>query len=250
MILDKLTDRFTGKLEKMLIVGFKDEKEAATGQLKFKKDDANYFEALINPEDYTLNYKVKYDCQPDAMGGEGKQQKFVGVAPEELSFKFLFDDTGIIDGDLRNILKKPNSGVLEDVNKLRDLLVKYYGDSHQNKSLVLVWGSMIFQGRVVDLSIEYKLFNANGEPIRAIVNARFIGSIDENKAAAKARKSSPDLTHVLRVKAGDTLPLLCKKIYGHPKYYLQVAAANGLGNFRQLQPGMDIVFPPIDKTAN
>jgi nucleoid-associated protein YgaU len=52
------------------------------------------------------------------------------------------------------------------------------------------------------------------------------------------------------VKAGDTLPLMCYMIYGDPKYYLAVAAANNLSNFRSLLPGTDIVFPPLEKVNN
>jgi nucleoid-associated protein YgaU len=52
------------------------------------------------------------------------------------------------------------------------------------------------------------------------------------------------------VKTGDTLPLMCYRIYGDTRYYLQVAAINGMGNFRKLIPGTEILFPPINKTAN
>ncbi len=250
MIFDKVIEKVTGKLEKMIIMGFKDDKEAESGTRSMVENTDNFFEAYINPESYKLDYKVKYDCSTAAAGSDGKQQRFYSIAPDELNFSFLFDDTGIIDGDLRNILKKPNSGVFEEVKKFRELLVKYSGDSHQPKSLVLVWGNLIFRGRVVALSIDYKLFNSNGEPIRAVANVKFVGSIEENKGEAKKKKSSPDLTHILQVKAGDTLPLMCKKVYGDPKYYLQVADVNGLGNFRRLEPGMELVFPPIDKTTN
>ena len=50
------------------------------------------------------------------------------------------------------------------------------------------------------------------------------------------------------VKAGDTLPLMCYRIYGDPKYYLDVAEVNHLGNFRVLIPGSALVFPPIEKS--
>ena len=72
----------------------------------------------------------------------------------------------------------------------------------------------------------------------------------EDKSAAKiareAAKSSPDLSHVRVVVAGDTLPLLCNDIYGSPQHYLKVAADNGLDDFRQLIPGQRIVFAPLD----
>lgn len=249
MIFDKITEKITGKLEKLIIMGFDSDSDAKNGSFSSAKPE-NRLTAYINPEEYKLNYKVKYDCQPAAPGSDGKQQKLFRIEASELSVRFLFDDTGIIDGDIKNILNKPNSGVFDKVKEFRDLLIKYHGDIHKTKSLVVVWGNMIFQGYVADLSIEYKLFNSNGEPIRAIANVKFVGSISEDKQEAKAKKSSPDLTHILRVKAGDTLPLMCKKVYGDPKYYLQVAEVNRLGNFRQLQPGMELVFPPIDKTTN
>lgn len=254
MILDKVFDqtigKISGKLEKMLILGFKDEDEAEKGGIKEAKANNAYFQAFINPEKYTVVHKVTYANSTQTPGTEGERNKFNSVAPEIMSFEFLFDDTGIIDGDLRDVLKAPNKGVYEEVKVFKELMVKYYGENHRTQVLVLVWGNFIFQGNVTDLRIEYKLFNASGEPIRAVAYVTFKGTISEDKQAAKIKKSSPDLTHILRVKAGDTLPLMCKKVYGDPKYYLQVAGANGLGNFRKLEPGMEIVFPPIDKTNN
>ena len=49
------------------------------------------------------------------------------------------------------------------------------------------------------------------------------------------------------MKSGDTLPLLCKEIYGSPEHYLRVAQANNLNNFRNLTPGQEIIFPPLEK---
>ena len=97
-------------------------------------------------------------------------------------------------------------------------------------------------------SINLKLFKPDGTPIRAIATVKFKSSIEEQKRAAKENKSSPDLTHSRVVKQGDTLPLMCYSIYGDPKYYLQVAQVNGIGNFRQLIPGTSLFFPPIEKT--
>ena len=77
----------------------------------------------------------------------------------------------------------------------------------------------------------------------------FKSSIEEEKRAATEDRQSADLPHIRKVRAGDTLPLMCFRIYGDSKYYLDVAAANGLDNFRSLVPGTEIRFPPIDKTG-
>lgn len=228
----------SGKLEKMLILAFDSAADAETGGVANAKAKV---EALINPETYTLEYKVK-TAEGQGQGTSGAQQLFAYTMPEELSFEFLFDSTGIIDGN-------PNSdGVFDDVDHFRKVLTEYQPSSHEPFHLKLVWGNLVFKGRAVELGITYKLFNADGQPIRALAKAKFKGSIAERKRAALERPESADLTHVRRVEGGDTLPGLCLKVYGDARYYVDVAAANGLTGFRALAPGTTLVFPPLRST--
>ncbi|MFV0436033.1 MAG: LysM peptidoglycan-binding domain-containing protein [Desulfopila sp.] len=226
-----------GKLEKMLILAFASSEDAERGGRIEASDSC---EALINPESYTLEYKVK-TAEGQGQGTSGAQAKFEYTMPEELSFEFLFDNTGIIDG-------KPNSdGVFAEVDHFRKMLTQYQGSSHEPYHLKLIWGNLVFKGRAIQLAITYKLFNPDGQPIRAVAKARFKGSIEEKKRAARENRSSPDLTHRRTVVSGDTLPLMCYRIYGDPQYYLAVARVNQLGNFRSLTPGMELLFPPLER---
>ena len=52
--------------------------------------------------------------------------------------------------------------------------------------------------------------------------------------------------HLIEVKAGDTLPLLCYQIYQDCTYYIDVAKINNLTNFRDLKPGIKLQFPPLN----
>lgn len=227
-----------GEVEKMLVLAFLDSKKAESPT---KSNAYAYFEALINPESYTIDYKLKFSEEGQGQGTSGKQLKYEYTEPEEMTFDFLFDNTGIIDG-------KPRDSIVDDINKFKQVLLEYKGDSHEPPHLVLVWGeNSIFKGRAIEVGLTYKLFKPDGTPIRAVAKVKFKSSIEELKRAAKEDKKSPDLTHVRKVKAGDTLPLMCYQIYGDPKYYLSVAQANYLHSFRALTPGMDIVFPPIEK---
>jgi nucleoid-associated protein YgaU len=63
--------------------------------------------------------------------------------------------------------------------------------------------------------------------------------------ALRAQRSSPDMTHTVRVKAGDTLPLLCQRIYRDASKYLEIARLNDLDGFRALAPGSELQFPPM-----
>jgi hypothetical protein len=44
------------------------------------------------------------------------------------------------------------------------------------------------------MDIGYKLFDSQGRPLRAIVKASFIGSVEDKKRVAKENAQSPDLT--------------------------------------------------------
>ncbi|HEU0053299.1 MAG TPA: tail protein X, partial [Longimicrobium sp.] len=135
------------------------------------------------------------------------------------------------------------------VEAFKGLVFAYYGQTHSPRFLQLVWGTLFFRCRLSELSISYTLFKPDGTPLRARADATFISYTDEKALAKQAKKSSPDLTHVREVRAGDTLPLLCWEIYGSSAWYPRVAEVNGLAGFRDLPVGMQIVFPPLEDAA-
>jgi len=85
----------------------------------------------------------------------------------------------------------------------------------------------------------------DGSPIRAEVTVVMVKSMSPKRKALEERKSSADLTHVRTILDGDNLPLMCHRIYGDPGYYIKVARHNGLANFRGIEPGQKIEFPPV-----
>ncbi len=245
MILDKILDQVAGKLEKMVIEAYESVEDVGK-LLKRKKE----IRVLINPETYSLKHTVVMVTGDSATNKGNVRTKLAYMAPKEITLDFLFDNTGIIDGEIRNFLKKPLNTLHQEIEDFRDMLMAYKGSAHQPYVVQLAWGKLHFVGRAQEMDVTYKLFDPDGSPKRAVAKVKFIETTAEEKWEATVKPNSPDLTHVVQVKDGDTLPLLCQKIYGHPKYYLQVAAVNGLGNFRQLPPGLELVFPPINKTAN
>ena len=73
----------------------------------------------------------------------------------------------------------------------------------------------------------------------------FIEDIEESKRLKLDNTNSPDLTHRRTVASGDNLPLMSDRTYHDPTYYIQVAQANKLNNFRKLKAGTSLYFPPI-----
>jgi hypothetical protein len=228
----------TGELEKMLILAFESSDDAERhGKEKAKAK----FEAFINPETYTIEQKLKFSIE-QGHGTSGKQLKYEYSQPEEMTFEFLFDCTGIIDGEQR-------SDITKKLAEFKQVLTGYDGGAHEPRHFKLVWGTSLFKGRVTEMSITYKLFKADGTPLRAVAKVKFKSSIEDLIRAAKENKTSPDLTHTRKVKGGDTLDLMCFQIYRDPNNYLQVARENGINNFRSLKEGTNISFPPLEKTS-
>lgn len=217
--------------------------------------DSDAFEALINPTGFSFTSKIEYNTTQE-QGAPGSNPKFTKVSPQALQMEFLFDGTGVTEAykgnKLINVIKKnkfSHKTVKEQLKRFYEATGEFKGSFHKPYSVIVIWGEFEFKGALTEFTIDYKMFNKDGTPLRAIGKATFLEGISQELIAQKVKKSSPDLTHKRTVQDGDTLPLMTEKIYGDSKYYLEVAKINGLINFRQLKPGSELYFPPIEKIS-
>ncbi len=203
----------------------------------FKKKAAE-FDAMINPQDITLKEGINYE-QAESLGKSEAEPKYKNHQGATLDFELTIDGTGVVTGSADNVEEK--------LKKLREVTLKFDGSIHEPRYVRVSWGEVLFDGRCASLSTKYTLFKPDGTPLRATATLSFNSFMDSETAAKKESTSSPDLTHVRSVRAGDTLPLMCDQIYNDSSKYLQVARFNGLVDFRNLQPGTEIFFPPLKK---
>lgn len=226
----------SSKLEKLTIVAY----ETNTRQ---KATDS--FEAMFNPTSYSLHYKNEYDPKQghNTMASEAR---YTLTKPEHLSIRLIIDGTGV-DDYLVNRFANPIRDVYKEVARFLDIAHHMNGDIHEPNYLTLKWGDLTFKCRLGSAKVNYTLFDRGGRPLRAELDTEFFGDIEQSDRVKQERKNSPDLTHYRIVGAHDRLPLMCEKIYGDPRYYVYVAQANGLDDFRNLTPGQEIYFPPIAK---
>ena len=135
--------------------------------------------------------------------------------------------------------------VHDTVQEFLEVTGKHDGEIHRPLYLKLSWGALISKCVLKDAEITYTLFKPDGYPLRAKVKATFSENVEDTLRVSEERKNSPDLTHVYTVNKGEHLSLLSQRIYGAPNYYLQIAAFNKLKNYRDLEPGQVILFPPL-----
>lgn len=220
------------KLEKLKILAYKD---------SARREKAGVFEVMFNPDSYSFSYTNQYDTSTP-LAHQGSNARYTLSLSQQLHVKILLDGTGV-NGYAAN---KPVD-VPAKVKAFMELTAKVSEETGQPLSLILQWGDIFFRCKLASLDINYTLFNNSGVPLRAELDTRFIEDNGDEENRKENNRITADQTNSRIVVAGDQLPLLCEQIYGSQLYYMAVARANKLQDFRNLQPGQEIVFPPIEK---
>lgn len=203
-------------------------------------DAKNVYTAQINPSSINHIKSISYG-ENLSLNRIMSIGDFNGVDPEKLTLDLLFDGTGA--AGMLNIV----DDVATEIINLENVIYRYIGGKHETPFVGIIWGNIKFFGRLLSLDYKHTMFKPSGKPLRTRVTMVFTSSMSIEMQAKKAKRSSPDLSHLVTVKAGDTLPSMCQRIYSSSHYYLQVAKINKLTDFRSLVPGTKLLFPPIKK---
>jgi len=211
----------------------------------FKKENNDLrFTTPINPETFTKTSHIELD-KSQGHGQPGADPVYKSTAPEELKIEFILDGTKSMEGYVEKFKKIE---VHKQIEKFTKCVYQYKGKTHRPMFLIVVWGSELkFKCVLSQMDISYSLFSPNGNPLRAKISATFI-KYEKPEVIFRAKNiSSPDLTHYQTVKQGDRLDLMTYNTYDDSNFLFQVARTNNLISTRNIKPGMEIYFPPIDK---
>lgn len=206
----------------------------------FQKQHGSPLELLINPEQISFGKNIHYreDRQLGSTGGDLKFEKY---GPASLSLKFTVDCSGVVEGT------EKGDSAYEKVNEITNVLYIYNSDGHSPSYAVVSYGLLLFKGRLEKMNTQYQMFTSKGVPLRAAVEISFKGYMCSEEERKKFHKQSPDMSRLITVKEGETLPYLCHKIYGDSLLVRQVARFNNLGGFRNIPAGTELLFPPLKK---
>ena len=225
-------------LEKMTITAYGDQDLT---------DQKSSFKVMFNPESYSLKYENQYS-EPDSTGSDRAPGRYSFTNPEELSITLIMDNTGVADtgkggpGGAKMYVEEYD--IYFKVQEFLTTTCYMDGATHEPLYLKLEWGDLVFHCRLASVNVSYTLFNREGRPIRAELACEFTGSLQQSE---RTPKSSPDLSHSRLVKAEDNITVMTNKIYRNPAYYIRVAEANRLNNFRRLPVELEMNFPPLEK---
>lgn len=235
-----------GQLEKMTIQSFLDP--------EFSRDRKE-LKVMFNPTQYSRKHEIVSQDR-SAPGVQGEAQQSSHTPAEEMTFEFLFDGTGatqpLVPGGVgvalpgvKQLQEKLEEGVESMVKYFLDLAFYKDGESHTARFLILNWGILHFRCKLSSAEVQYTLFKADGQPLRAKINATFVEHRPVDELESKERSRSPDLTRYHEVAEGDTIYNLTDKVYEDSTYYLQLARVNELNHFRRLRTGSNLRMPPV-----
>ena len=229
---------YGSSLKKLTITAYGDEELT---------DRKSSFQVMFNPESYSLKYANEFS-EPNPTGSDRPPEQYSFTAPEELSISLFMDNTGVADvgagGPGGAAMNYKEYDVYFKVQEFLEATCYMDESTHEPHFLRIEWGDLVFDCRLVSVNVTYTLFDREGKPIRAELACEFKGSLKPSK---RIPKSSPDLSHSRLVKAEDNITLMTYKIYKDPAYYIRVAEANRLNNFRRLPLELTLQFPPLEK---
>lgn len=228
------------KLSKLTIQGYSDSKRSE----KLGKE----IEVQYNPESLSIKHESSFQNK-QGIATSSAQARFSHSRSKLLNISLVVDGTNVGYFGIELLKHQPTVG--ERIKEFLETCYKVQGKTHEPAYLRLSWDQSVigpgFDCRLQSVDINYTAFDRDGSPLHATLAAVFVEDIDPEKKASLDKLSSPDLSHRRVVKAGDTLPLLCREIYGSAEHYLRVAEVNGLDDLRVLEVGRELIFPPYAK---
>lgn len=201
--------------------------------------EAARFEVQINPADFKHTCGLRYDKQ-QPHGANAVHPRFSAVDDESVSFSMVLDGTGVVP--------LSGGGQREDVKaqmkRLHSIVYDYVGAKKEPPHVRLLWGALIFFGRLQTLNTQYTLFKPSGDPLRARVDLSFIGAMSQQESTLVSNRAVAPVPTTVYVEDGDTLEKLCVAKYGNADRMLEVARENNLTRLYPLTPGTRLVLPP------
>ncbi|WP_163411035.1 CIS tube protein [Flavobacterium ajazii] len=218
-------------LELMKITGYTDEEF----QNKFS---AAPYTFMINPDTIKIQKSIEYNEQ-QAPATSSASQKYKSTPSDKLSFEMVIDCSGIVDTKRIDMAK--------EIKALETIIYTYNGKIHRPNFVKVQWGQNItFNGVLDSIDISYTLFRPDGSPLRAKIALAFSQYISPKSVTMIDAPQSPDLTHIVNVTEGMSLPQLCLQTWDDDSLYIQVAQFNNLNKFRNLSGINKLIFPPIN----
>jgi len=138
------------------------------------------FSASINPKNLKISSSIDY-ATSQGMGSPSMALRYNVSPPRILTFKLLFDNTGIIPN--------ADADVKTQLESLKNIIYDFQEDINSPYYVRVTWGIIDFKGKLVNLETSYTMFQSDGAPIRAEVDMVIIEEITPPTSIAQVMNS-------------------------------------------------------------
>ena len=206
------------------------------------------FDVLFNPTEYSISKSNEWKYEK-VTGTTFTPPSFGGGNPRELTLSLLLDASLL--GKTQHV-----RGITDDLFKMMEVPGGSQGGSSTAAPpfITFTWGSeTTFKSVCTSLTVAYKLFRPNGDPIRADVKMTLKQAETAGTASANGANRAGNPTTranaghgVHTVKDGDSLPSIAYDTYGDATVWRAIADVNGIENPMHLRRGSALSLPKLE----
>lgn len=196
---------------------------------------------LFNPKEYSISKTNQWSSEA-ITGSSVPPAEFGGGQPRQMTLNGLLLDRSLLgpDGSVRDICEK-----------LFAMMSLPSGSSGGGASSVppfitFIWGANVsFKAVCEQLTVAYKLFQPNGEPIRAEVNMTLKEAQESRPKPQNPTTRAEAGLGVHTLKDGETLQAVAYRVYGDANRWRAIAEVNGIDNPLHVRRGTPLMLPVI-----
>ena len=211
-------------------------------------DGSAPFDVLFNPTEYSISKSNEWKFEK-VTGTAFTPPAFGGGNPRELTLNLLLDASLL--GKTQHV-----RGITDQLFRMMEVPGGSSGGSSSAAPpfITFTWGSETkFKSVCTSLTVAYKLFRPNGDPIRADVKMTLKQAEPASTASSTGANRGTNPTTranaghgVHTVKDGDSLPSIAYEAYGDATVWRAIADANGVENPLHLRRGRALSLPRLD----
>ena len=202
-------------------------------------DPGSELECFFNPTEYSISKTNSWESKK-VTGTSFTAPTFGGGEPRTMELSLLFDSTFL---PVKKSVKEATAELLDMMEVAGN---KPAGTPTSSPPFVTFqWGGLIFKGACTSLTVGYKLFSVEGEPLRADVKLS-LKQAEKPPAGQNPTTRANAGFGVHTVRDGDTLPSISYQAYGDATRWRIIAEANGLDNPLHLRRGSALSLPALE----
>lgn len=194
----------------------------------------------FNPSSVQITKTARWNAQPSKGSAKQPTPQFVGAGPEILSAKLLFDGFDTLGG-----AKQPVEDAVEKILSWTCVPQDTYASgTPQPPTVTFSWGTgLVLIGYLTKVDVAYKMFGADGTPLRATVDIT-LQRVPDDQQGTNPTSGGIAGRRAARIGDGDTLASIAHREYGDAGLWRALAAANGVEDPTRLPVGARLLVPP------